>query len=183
MSTVTNYGAGAVTLTPDTSARNVVQAGGVGVVAFTAKGAAGQTGDLQQWQNSGGTILTRVQADGTFVAPYLRGTYIDGSPSSAFFDLTTSSMAIVARAAASVVFITKGTGSQTADLQQWQNTGGTALHAVTAAGLPRWIAAATVQTTVGAAGGASALPATPTKYLKVVDDGGTTLVVPAYAAA
>ncbi len=37
--------------------------------------------------------------------------------------------------------------------------------------------------TVGAAGGASALPATPTKYLKVVDSAGTTLVIPAYAAS
>lgn len=39
------------------------------------------------------------------------------------------------------------------------------------------------QTTVGAAGGASALPATPTKYFKVVDSAGTTLIIPAYAAA
>jgi hypothetical protein len=42
--------------------------------------------------------------------------------------------------------------------------------------------AANAQTTVGAAGGASALPATPTKYLKVKDSAGTTLVIPAYAA-
>lgn len=37
------------------------------------------------------------------------------------------------------------------------------------------------QTTVGAAGGASAPPATPTKYLKVKDETGTTYVIPAYA--
>lgn len=46
----------------------------------------------------------------------------------------------------------------------------------------KW-AAANEQTTVGAAGGASALPATPTKFLKITDSAGTTLVVPAYAAA
>jgi hypothetical protein len=45
---------------------------------------------------------------------------------------------------------------------------------------PRWNAAGIVQTTVGAAGGASAPPATPSKWLKVVDNAGTTLVVPAY---
>lgn len=39
------------------------------------------------------------------------------------------------------------------------------------------------QTTVGAAGGASAPPATPTKYFKVKDSGGTEYVIPAYAAA
>lgn len=37
------------------------------------------------------------------------------------------------------------------------------------------------QTTVGAAGAASALPATPTKYLKVQDNTGATYVIPAYA--
>lgn len=49
--------------------------------------------------------------------------------------------------------------------------------------LPHEYVAGNEQTTVGAAGGASALPATPTKYLKIVDSAGTTLVVPAYAAA
>jgi lysophospholipase L1-like esterase len=38
------------------------------------------------------------------------------------------------------------------------------------------------QTTVGAAGGASALPATPTTYLRFEDQNGNLLVVPAYAA-
>lgn len=38
------------------------------------------------------------------------------------------------------------------------------------------------QTTVGAAGPASALPATPTKYLKVLDQAGATFVVPVYAS-
>lgn len=43
--------------------------------------------------------------------------------------------------------------------------------------------ASQAQTTVGAAGGASALPATPTKYFKVVDSAGTELIIPAYAAS
>jgi NAD kinase len=47
----------------------------------------------------------------------------------------------------------------------------------------RFNAAGTFQTTVGAAGGGSALPATPTKYLKIKDEAGTTFVVPCYAAA
>jgi len=55
--------------------------------------------------------------------------------------------------------------------------------AITPAGLPKWTAAANVQTTVGAAGAAAAPPATPSKFLKVVGDDGVTYVVPAYAAA
>jgi hypothetical protein len=45
----------------------------------------------------------------------------------------------------------------------------------------RYMDAARFQTTVGAAGGASALPATPTKYAKFMDDGGTLLGFPLYA--
>jgi len=56
------------------------------------------------------------------------------------------------------------------------------LFALTAAGLPKWSAAANQQTTVGAAGAAAALPAAPAKYLKVQDSAGTTYVIPAYAA-
>ena len=46
---------------------------------------------------------------------------------------------------------------------------------------PQWATAGDAQTTVGAAGGASALPATPSKYFKVQDSSGTVFVIPAYA--
>lgn len=85
--------------------------------------------------------------------------------------------------ASTVVFVVRGHSSQSADLQQWQDSTPTTHMSITAAGLLRWNAAADVQTTVGSAGGASALPASPTKYLKVVADDGTTYVVPAFAAA
>lgn len=62
------------------------------------------------------------------------------------------------------------------------NDAGTVQFAITNLGLPRWSVAASAQTTVGAAGAASALPLAPTKYLKVVDSTGTTLVIPAYNA-
>ncbi len=45
----------------------------------------------------------------------------------------------------------------------------------------RWNDINLSQTTVGAAGAASALPATPTRYFKIQDSAGATLVVPAYA--
>ena len=77
----------------------------------------------------------------------------------------------------------QGAASQSDPIQVWQDSANASLHSITAAGLPRWDAAGNQQTTVGAAGGASALPATPTKYLKVVDSAGTTLVIPAYAAS
>ncbi len=84
---------------------------------------------------------------------------------------------------AGVALLAKGGASNASDIQQWQDETGVAGFAVTSARLPKWSAAAMVQTTVGAAGAAAAPPATPTKYLKVVGDDGVTYVVPAYAAA
>lgn len=88
-----------------------------------------------------------------------------------------------AGAAGVEVLVIRAAASQTALLTRWENSSGVAQMAVSAAGLLRWAASGLEQTTVGAAGGASALPLTPTKYLKVVDSAGTTLVVPAYAAS
>ena len=48
---------------------------------------------------------------------------------------------------------------------------------------PFKFAAAQEQTTVGAAGGASALPASPSKYFKFQDSAGTVYVFPGYLAA
>lgn len=98
-----------------------------------------------------------------------------GSPQSGLHVVTRSQFWPAIRA--------QGAASQSDPIQIWQNSGASPLLSVTAAGLPKWDAAANQQTTVGGAGGASALPATPTKYLKVVDSAGTVLCIPAYAAA
>jgi hypothetical protein len=74
-------------------------------------------------------------------------------------------------------------GGQTDPLQVWRSSAAAVLLSVSSDGIPQWNAAGNQQTTVGAAGGASAPPATPTKYFKVKDSAGTTFVVAAYAAA
>jgi hypothetical protein len=105
--------------------------------------------------------------------------------------------------------LVKGFSTQTSNLQQWQSSAGVILTSIDSAGklvfgpsgsqdtvlyrsaanelatddIMRFNAAGTFQTTVGAAGGGDALPATPTKYLKIKDEAGTTFVVPCYAAA
>lgn len=84
-------------------------------------------------------------------------------------------------AGGSVAIIKQGQGA-VGDFVSYQDDAGTVLASLTNAGLHRWVAG-NEQTAVGAAGAAAALPAAPTKYLKVVDSTGATLVVPAYAAA
>jgi hypothetical protein len=144
-------------------------------VPITAKAAASQTGDLQQWQDSAATVLANVNSAGAAKFQRL------GIGSAAIPSLSAAN--IQALAAGQNALIVKGAGSQTADILSIQTGGGVQFFGVTAAGLPKWSDASTVQTTVGAAGAAASLPAKPTKFLKVVDEAGTTLVVPAYAAA
>jgi hypothetical protein len=56
------------------------------------------------------------------------------------------------------------------------------ISSASATGTVTCVSSSETQTTVGAAGGASALPATPTKYIKVTIDG-TDYVFPAYAVS
>lgn len=104
------------------------------------RGGTSQSGDLTQWQNNSGTVLTKFDSGGNIWT-------------------INKTIGIRNSADSANVFLLQATG------------------------IMRWYDASVFQTTVGAAGGASALPATPTKYLKIVDETGTTLVVPAYAAA
>lgn len=65
------------------------------------------------------------------------------------------------------------------ELLRWETHTPEKLGAIHLSGQLEWVAA-NEQTTVGSAGGASALPATPRRYLKVRTSDGLTLVVPAY---
>lgn len=96
--------------------------------------------------------------------------------------LAGGSVLTIAGAADKIPTVLQAAAAQTADLHQWRSSADAVLFSIDATGHLTWVAGKE-QTTVGAAGGASALPATPTKYLKVKDSAGTTLVIPAYAAA
>ena len=85
-----------------------------------------------------------------------------------------------AQSASDVTVLTRNFASQTADSWSIQNSAASLIFGVTAAGWMKYISGNTA-TTVGAAGGASALPANPTGYLKI-DIGGTEYKVPYYAA-
>lgn len=60
--------------------------------------------------------------------------------------------------------------------------GGNAVLKIDNSSYVKWVASRE-QTTVGAAGGASVIPLSPTTYLQVRNSAGTTLVIPAFAAS
>jgi hypothetical protein len=62
--------ASANTFTASPQQVTVATAANVGVIV---KGAASQSGDLQQWQNSGGTVLAKITSAGTLQAVVIDG--------------------------------------------------------------------------------------------------------------
>jgi len=102
-------------------------------IVFTVKGMASQTGNLQEWQNSAGTVLAKVNADG---GVNLASGSVDIREGSGNFTIrnagttayfTNSSLLVGTGYSAGIGVIIRGNGSQTADLQQWQNSSGTVL--------------------------------------------------------
>lgn len=117
---------------------------------------------------TGGTVKFQMTASGDFVFGNAHGFY---------FNMTAGNQGYMLGAGTQLAFRMGQDG-----LLVYTN-GGTLVMGFTGGGFLRWHEAGLEATTVGAAGGASAPPATPTKYLKVVDSAGAILQVPAYAVA
>jgi hypothetical protein len=86
---------------------------------LTIKGAASQTANLQEWQNSAGTVRAFVNASGDFQAPAIVATY---------------SASVTAGGAAVRPLTVRGAVSQTANLQEWQNSAGAVTAVVSSTG-------------------------------------------------
>jgi hypothetical protein len=164
------------------------------VVTVIVKGVASQTGDLQQWQNSAGTVLASITSAGTANVANLVATESANSTvgwSSSNFQRNSStgliqlilqnfsgaSFRITNGNAAANPLIVRGAASQTANLQEWQNSGATTLTAVNAAGTINF---ASGNTSATANTGAVALPALAVGFI-TMQVAGTTVKVPYYA--
>lgn len=98
---------------------------------------------------------------------------LDGNASGISIDLQT------AGTAAQGIFLDATTGATTGKLIHLKN-GGAEKFSIDASGKLQYGNSANFATTVGAAGGATALPATPVKYMIILDDLGTSYKVPVY---
>jgi hypothetical protein len=95
------------------------------------KGALSQSANLQEWQNSSGDLLAAIRNDGVLRVSQIISkenyssyfSFASGSPIQAN-PLTTGTVGL----------IVKGVASQTANLQEWQNSAGSVLAKVTASG-------------------------------------------------
>ena len=100
-------------------------AGNSTIVPLTAYGAASQTANLQEWKDSTGTLLSAVSNVGTVRSSIFAST----TPGVTYIatNLDTSGIAIITNGAAMKGLVIRGVASQTASLQEWQDSTGTLL--------------------------------------------------------
>jgi hypothetical protein len=159
-------------LAPGSSSRNVIQPTGASFIPLVCKGFTSQSAALQQWQNSGGTSLASVSAAGlisalsftstqtTGTAPFvvasttlvtnLNADSVDNLHATNFPILAPTSSTrnlIQPTGAGFIPLVCRGFTSQSAALQQWQNSAGTSLASVSAAGLISALSFTSTQTT------------------------------------
>lgn len=105
------------------SAPNIVTGQTTSTVPLTVRAVASQSVAVQQWENSSSSPVARVSAGGYIsTISYIGiGTLSDTSAVAANINVINSSHKGI---------VVKGASSQTANLQEWQNSGGTALSVI-----------------------------------------------------
>ena len=113
------------------------------------KAAASQTANLQEWQNSAGTVLTKIASDGAFtinpsgnsfsvgangVVVSNNSMYIYNKVYMGQYTYFNSFLNVSPQATTESGIVIRGLSSQTANLQEWQNSSGTVLAKMTGAG-------------------------------------------------
>lgn len=102
--------------------------------AIIVKGAASQTADYFQIQNSGGTVVVKADASNSLAVPYGQISAASGLIGAGTTRLGTAGVTAYASAATSNGIVVRGAASQTANLQEWQNSAGTALTSIASDG-------------------------------------------------
>ncbi|NCV08189.1 MAG: hypothetical protein EBW12_06325 [Actinobacteria bacterium] len=114
-------------------------AGASTVSSIIAKGAASQTANLQEWQDSTGTALTSISAAGLLTVQSIGST----SNISTYYGKMSANtqgagflgqISTVASSASTIGLVIRGATSQTANLQEWQNSAGTVLTSISPTG-------------------------------------------------
>ena len=119
----------------------LTQASATGVIV---RGAASQTANLQEWQDSTGTVLASVGSSGALTVPSATIAYVNfySNGNTSFggttqtYNLTAGSSAsvgtftVTSTSASTIGAVIRAAASQTAPLQEWQDNAGTVLARV-----------------------------------------------------
>lgn len=99
-------------------------------VPLVVRGMASQAGNLQQWQDSTGTVLTRIAGNGSVRAPFLEAT----GGTEAYVQMANSVLVINRNTVTNVPLVVRGMASQTGNLQEWQDSAGVVTAFVSSVG-------------------------------------------------
>ena len=102
--------------------------GAAGSIGLIVKGASGQSAKIQEWQNNSGTTLNAIGTNGEMQGQYFGA--LAGGKAFIQTNFDTNGLAVLTGAAANKGLIVRGAASQTANLQEWQNSAGTNLATV-----------------------------------------------------
>ena len=112
---------------------DIITPSAAGVVGLAIKGAASQTANLQEWQDSAGNLLGRITSTG--VTSFYGGSNIfPGDVRAGTSSYLTAALSVASRVATESGLVVRGFASQTANLQQWQNSSGTVLASIASNG-------------------------------------------------
>jgi hypothetical protein len=108
-------------------------------VGLTIKAASSQSANLQEWQNSSGTVLAKVQSNGVIDTSQYINMSTSGNAGIAVggiyrIRMTNGNTRVQSSNGAITTLTVEGVASQTANLQEWQNSSGTVLASVNASG-------------------------------------------------
>jgi hypothetical protein len=107
-------------------------AGTAAITPLVVQGAASQTANLQTWQDSNANILGYVGFDGRSVFNYL------GAGGPTVVPMVLAQFTVVPNATTRIGAIIRGAASQTADLQQWQDSSAAVKGYVSSGGVARF---------------------------------------------
>lgn len=109
-------------VTVDNLANTMITASATTAKPLVIQGLASQTANLQEWQSSTGTVSSAIAADGDIVSTEQISvgnlTPLSGVRMSVYTNTDVKGLVV------------RGSGSQTANLQEWQNSSGTVLGSV-----------------------------------------------------
>lgn len=114
-------------------------AGAPTVVPITAKGAASQTANLQEWQDSSGTVLAKVQSNGVIDTSQYLNMSTSGNAGIAVggnyrIRMTGGNTRVQSSSGIVTTLTVEGAASQTANLQEWQDSAGAVKTGITSSG-------------------------------------------------
>lgn len=125
ITTLSYFGVGTLTETSSIAANiNIIGSSHKGIVV---KGSPGQTGNFQEWQNSSGTSLATIFSEGS----------LSSSGYASFGSITQSintAVDIRTKNATHKGLTVRSFSSQSANLQEWQNSSGAALSLINSSG-------------------------------------------------